>query len=92
MYHVCCRRTLCALNLVEVKNTTQTIKCGPSKVMLNVMPLCCQVILVVQEYDFDLGSGCTGGSRTARCLWSVADVFRIRKHLAEVQACLVSAS
>ena len=57
-----CRRTLCALNLVEVKKTTtQTMKCGPSKVMLNVMPLCCHVILVVQEYDFDLGSGCTGG-------------------------------
>jgi hypothetical protein len=88
-----CRRTLCALNLVEVKKTTkQPMKCGPSKVMLNVMPLYCHVILVVQEYDFDLGSGRTGGSQTVRCLWSVADVFQIRKCLAEVQACLVSAS
>ena len=90
---MCCRRTLCALNLVGVKKTTtQTMKCGPSKVMLNVMLLCCHVILVVQEYEFDLGSGCTGGSQTARCLWSVADIFQIRKRLAEVRECLVSAS
>ena len=88
-----CRRTLCALSLVRVKKTTtQTMKCGHSEVMLNVMLLCCHVSLVVQEYDFDLGSGRTGGNQTARCLWSVADVFQIRKHLAEGRACLVSAS
>ena len=88
-----CRRTLFALNLVQVKKkTTRTMKYGPSKVTLNVLPLCCHVMLVFQEYDFDLGSCCTGGSQTARCIWPVADVFQIRKRLAEVRSCLVRAS
>jgi hypothetical protein len=82
-----CSSTLFALTLVEVKKiTTQTMKCGPSQVMYNVLPLSCHVMLVIQEYDFDLGSGCTGGSQTARCLWPVTDVFQLKIHLAEIQS------
>lgn len=68
------------------------MKYGPSKVMFDVLPLPCHVMLGIVEYDFDLGSGCTGGSEAAVCLWPVTNVFRLKIHMAVIQLCLVGAS
>jgi hypothetical protein len=35
-------------------------------------------VLAIQEYDFDLCRGSSGGSQTVRCLWPISIVFQVK--------------
>ena len=36
------------------------------------------LVLVIQEYDFDICRGSSGGSQTVRCLWPITFVFQFK--------------
>jgi hypothetical protein len=36
------------------------------------------LVVVIQEYDFDLCRGSSGGNQTVRCLWPITIVFQLK--------------
>jgi hypothetical protein len=47
------------------------------------------ILIVTEEFTFDLGNCLRKGKLTVLCLWPITDIFRLKTRCAEVQLCFV---